>query len=89
MADPRSNNLSEEERAFAALHQYGQTLDAIDSGDAPPDPRLYRKSAVFALRILRAHYDKHAVLEICAMSPALFILRENVTYERVLTSPPR
>jgi hypothetical protein len=75
--------------AARQLHEFGRLLDAIECGRIPVNARQYRKAAVRALKALRANYDAAAVLDACAVSPALAELRDNVRFEREAAAQPQ
>ncbi len=64
-----------------ALADYGRLLDAMDAQRVALSAHQFRKAAVFALRLLRQAPAHPAVVSLCANSPALGELLEQVRFE--------
>lgn len=88
MSDTQSSPSPADASAARQLPEFGRLLDAIECGRIPVNARQYRKAAVHALKLLRASYDAAAVLDACAVSPALAELRDNVRFEREAAAQP-
>ena len=75
------SNPVQEALAAHNLHEFGRVLDGMDSGTVPLSARQYRKAALFAARLLRMHANSMAIREVCALSPGLQTLLENLEFE--------
>ena len=64
-----------------ALADYGRLLDAMDAQRVALSAHQFRKASVFALRLLRQAPEHPAVVSLCANSPALGELLEQVRFE--------
>ena len=82
MASDKDHSALAEQFAAAELEEFGRLLDAMEGGRVALNARQYRKAAVYALKTLRGFFEADAVIDACAVSPALTELRANVEAER-------